>query len=49
MGLFGFDGTTVPQGTKHVGGWMLKVTIDAAGRENAWQNCLRKELASNWA
>ena len=38
MGLFGFDGTTVPQGTKHVGGWMLKVTIDAAGRENAWED-----------
>jgi len=25
MGLFGFDGTTVPQGTKHVGGIVLLV------------------------
>jgi hypothetical protein len=49
MGLFGFDGTIVPQGTKHVGGWMLKVTIDAADRENAWQNWLRKDLASDSA
>ena len=49
MGLFGFDGPTGSQGAKHAGGSMLKVTIDAAGRENAWQTCLRKELASDWA